>query len=690
METEGSHLFVSDYQTLQFPFDRDLFLVIIGFLKATETITIDVIERLITEDEVIIRECIEILIDSQIIEVELEGNEISLLYCYPNEDIILEEINPEEIKLLALFKSIKRIELRNLSKISDMTSQSIFRLLGRMAYYELIGTISFSEGHFSVTFTKKYENCCKISEVHKLIIGSVSLGVINLEGISSALNLPREIILQESSKIILANLANLSISPNFQVDDIIFSIDQSPVKSGDVLDIQFLSEIKRQIMGYFALTGKSNLQELTDLFRINQTNLVKTLAEINYEVFPIFRLYDNSTVIQTKKIDLMSNVSMEELVLNSIFNYTALIGILTNSKRSKLKSVARKMRSNENEIKRRIINLFLANQINGRFLSGDTFELVQKSSPLKMDQNYQMLSPQEKTLLGLLISRKKVNWPDIGVLMNLDREESIELAYTVLAKFSSYVTISQGRTLVLLDTLNIPPLEQINQMDLQNQIITGFAVLKSKARLSKLTKLLNLQRRELLRRIYFLIGSGIIIGYVSRRHLEVKRVRIDQPFEAHHRLPNSLFTLVNYLLESPENKIKLKELQKVANQPKQDVIKNLAQLTANGYIFGTMNRNTFHRTTMVLPPKDAPHCINCGTILKESSTICGECNLTAPNCLICKGKLSSSDRILQCPFCSSYAHKLHMIEWLSIVDSCPLCKSGLKAEELIKPEFNSN
>lgn len=46
-------------------------------------------------------------------------------------------------------------------------------------------------------------------------------------------------------------------------------------------------------------------------------------------------------------------------------------------------------------------------------------------------------------------------------------------------------------------------------------------------------------------------------------------------------------------------------------------------------------------------------------------------------CMVCKLPFRKNQEILICPFCQSYFHKQHLLEWLQIADDCPVCNKLL-------------
>ncbi|MHA1520501.1 MAG: hypothetical protein ACTSRK_09985 [Promethearchaeota archaeon] len=50
-------------------------------------------------------------------------------------------------------------------------------------------------------------------------------------------------------------------------------------------------------------------------------------------------------------------------------------------------------------------------------------------------------------------------------------------------------------------------------------------------------------------------------------------------------------------------------------------------------------------------------------------------------CSVCGKAVRIFDEILACPLCNSKAHSEHLLEWISMRHSCPICKKGLELDE---------
>ncbi len=47
-------------------------------------------------------------------------------------------------------------------------------------------------------------------------------------------------------------------------------------------------------------------------------------------------------------------------------------------------------------------------------------------------------------------------------------------------------------------------------------------------------------------------------------------------------------------------------------------------------------------------------------------------------CMVCKLALRKNQKTLICPFCRSYFHEEHLLDWLQMADVCPVCNNSLK------------
>lgn len=66
-------------------------------------------------------------------------------------------------------------------------------------------------------------------------------------------------------------------------------------------------------------------------------------------------------------------------------------------------------------------------------------------------------------------------------------------------------------------------------------------------------------------------------------------------------------------------------------------------------------------------------CSNCGTNISLSEENCPSCGSSKPVCVVCLSELNENDTIVKLTCCSSYAHKNHIDNWVSVKGHCPKC-----------------
>ncbi len=72
-------------------------------------------------------------------------------------------------------------------------------------------------------------------------------------------------------------------------------------------------------------------------------------------------------------------------------------------------------------------------------------------------------------------------------------------------------------------------------------------------------------------------------------------------------------------------------------------------------------------------------CYNCGEKLEAQDTTCPKCNTPRSTCMICLLPLNPHEKknVVETPCCKVYAHKEHIMAWISRTHTCPNCQHNL-------------
>lgn len=80
-------------------------------------------------------------------------------------------------------------------------------------------------------------------------------------------------------------------------------------------------------------------------------------------------------------------------------------------------------------------------------------------------------------------------------------------------------------------------------------------------------------------------------------------------------------------------------------------------------------------------------CSTCGEVLKSKAKSCSSCDSQRSLCAICQSALSPDDTIVRTPCCQSYAHKEHIVNWISAKGYCPNCLQKIRENDLVSIIF---
>jgi rubrerythrin len=145
--------------------------------------------------------------------------------------------------------------------------------------------------------------------------------------------------------------------------------------------------------------------------------------------------------------------------------------------------------------------------------------------------------------------------------------------------------------------------------------------------------------------------------------------------------PN-LYYSIHYCLDTIQNmglkEIPLKSLAKELDTTTHNIHKMLIELITNHGLQGRIDtsRDVFIPQSGIPAGKDLT-CPFCNAPITATSETCPSCNAQFTKCGVCNLVIGNEASSI-CPFCKSPSHTDHLLEWLKIKGTCPVCKHKLK------------
>jgi hypothetical protein len=84
--------------------------------------------------------------------------------------------------------------------------------------------------------------------------------------------------------------------------------------------------------------------------------------------------------------------------------------------------------------------------------------------------------------------------------------------------------------------------------------------------------------------------------------------------------------------------------------------------------------------------KRVVRCYSCGEERTNINEVCPNCGIDTVICSVCKLPISFGSEHLECYHCQNVAHKEHLLEWVKVKGTCPVCQQKLLAEKLVVAE----
>lgn len=661
--------------------------LILGYIIFQQEVLIEDVANFLQIDSNIIYSELENLLANGYIEGEFVERKFFyiLLNFHTSPDIT--NLDLEDKLLLGFLVATKNVKIKQVASLFQIDQQQVLEKICRFlveGYILEVEEITPKQYIFSyATNTTTNLEVYELSDDDIFIIGYLKMKrkiTVNVTAI--ALGLPK----YELTTRLIDLLLNRIILFRFEIPRALLGTDdliiyhQKILVHKNLFTLDVLPNKKRLIIGAVGLLRTVGLPQLAEKVNITTETLLRKLAEISFETDYSFVITDNNLVLPTEEFSFPPMKSLDDLDKLSLFNYKALVGIIESEKKISINVLAKKMNTHTNEIFKRLVDLYSYGIIEGQIKKNAYIR--KKGQRNAGDDSFLTFSSNERVILGALIAKGKLTWMEIGALLNIDRETAIERAFSFVSASYGIAQIVDDKQLKLTSRPHLPPLLQIADLSEQQQYIIGYLTLRNHVKMKELQNLLNVPERHIFQLVYDIVGSGLLTINVKNKKINVERVRIESPLFPIHELPALPQVIAKEIEKADTTKININKIVIGWKVAPTEILRQICYLTAFGYIYGELKKHTLTLKQIYNTPKVALRCLNCNSLLAPNSNVCPHCMIKQPNCMICRGRLQSSEQLVMCPNCLSVAHEMHLIEWLKVRNECPVCRAPLFASEL--------
>ena len=662
--------------------------ILVGTVLLLGETKLKLVQTLLNKNKLTVEEWIGRLVQSDLLDgyFTVDSFVATKLY-FP---IIKQDVNLtlDERVMMAYMKARIEFSLDELQKGFGLSYESVIHILARFLVKGLI-SVNFKEGDTVQVFLHyrlRKKDPKDISNSDKDIIGYGMLrDRTTFSEISQNLEIPEHKVQSTIVDMILSDL----ILCKFELTQNLFQGTEVSIEVGNFMiifpqrSILMMSEVERILIGVISLRRIISLREVMTLLKIPRAELLGIIARLTAtNEFPT-SLSNKGFIKPIKKIKIERSISIEDLSASSLFNYRVLLGILTAEKEVSMKSIQKKMKVERDDILRGIIDLYLTGHISGFFKSGDKFilESVDQSTSI----HDVVLEIWERILLGALISEGVLPWPKIAVLLDLMRDSARDKVYSLISKGLAKIVV-RDTAVTLLELPSLPPLVQIEDLPRVDQQLLGVLMMHDRIKLKDLRTIFDMSSSSVYKKVYGLLGSGLIDLRRTKNTFIITRRVINEPTIPIKDLEAEYSRIIQVIEEKTARypRVDLKDLLIFSNIERKRIIRILGGLVGLGYYEGILEGNEFVKKKELVTVKSPPMCFECGTLLDDPHEPCPGCESIAPVCMVCKGVLTTSDFLVGCPFCEYKAHTPHLTKWLTLQEQCPICKKRLSVSQLIK------
>lgn len=660
---------------------------LVGLLLISKETNVKAIGRTLGRKQIEVEEMLGRILQSGLFKLKFEGSKVIVQEKKFKPKLSSAPLSVQDQFFLSYLKARHMLALRELAEVFDARVSEIQKKVAIFASRGLIEIIH-QDGDsyfFIVKYFREKKTPENISVMDIMVIGYLMVkGVTTIEEIALDLDVPVHRVQSILVDLLLSEtiICVFEYQKNFlRENSLTLKIRQVNI-SFPPKEISTLNEHQKTVIGFVGLAQKISIDKLLSLTGLSRPRIVELLCTLTVMTPYRFIMNFQEEVMLEEPPTFYPSHTLEEMEDLNFFNYRELLGRISTSRKIRLSQLSRKMKIPKDELFLRLIDLYLEGHLKGKLLTTDEFvvETIRKSE----SSNIEALSSEERILLGGLIATGRLTWPEIGVLLKIDREEAITLAYSMVAKNIGVLEIRNEKELYMTQEPSLPPLIAIEDLSFEDQVLLGYLASATNPNLKEAKSILKKPRIQLLAHTYLLIGSGLVVAKQNRQQFAVKRVRIEQPKSSIEKKSFIVQDVAKLLDNEVGNKVSLKKIAKQINEDQKIIAQSVLFLVAQGFIIGNLRGNDFIVKRSFVKFSVDHYCYFCNSKVEQKDEPCPTCENVPVNCSVCRGVISATEDVLKCPTCQNLSHPDHLEEWLRLKGECPICKMKLRSTQFIK------
>ncbi len=134
-------------------------------------------------------------------------------------------------------------------------------------------------------------------------------------------------------------------------------------------------------------------------------------------------------------------------------------------------------------------------------------------------------------------------------------------------------------------------------------------------------------------------------------------------------------------LQSSLNYLQL-AYQEAPDEIKNCIVNEITSLISLGVTPSEMSLPVDQEAIMERISKRTTKCFSCGEERTNFQEACPNCGVDTILCSVCKLPISFGSEYLECYHCENIAHKEHLLEWVKVKGTCPICQQKLIPDKL--------